>query len=55
MDTKDLISPYNFAILKTQQEIDNDRIAALQSITPVYQLNTEIEDNQLDSLKMTCK
>jgi putative nucleotidyltransferase with HDIG domain len=48
---KDLVSPYNFAILKTPQEIDNDRATALQSITPIYQLNTDIEQNQLDSLK----
>src|SRR6201996_3289553 len=47
----DLVSPYNFAILKTQQEIDNDHRAALASITPIYQLNTDIEQQQLDTFK----
>src|SRR3978361_247541 len=48
---KDLISPYNFAILKTQQEIDNDQHTALVTITPIYQLNTTIEQQQLDTFK----
>ena len=48
---KDLISPYNFAILKTPQEIDNDHRTALASITPIYQLNTDIEQQQLDTFK----
>jgi len=48
---KDLISPYNFAILKTPQEIDNDHRAALASITPIYQLNTDIGQQQLDTFK----
>jgi len=47
----DLISPYNFAILKTPQEIDNDRRTALASITPIYQLHTDIEQAQLDTFK----
>lgn len=48
---KDLVSPYNFAILKTQQEIDNDHRVALASITPIYQLNTNIGEQQLDTFK----
>src|ERR1700761_3170148 len=47
----DLVSPYNFAILKTQPEIDNDRRTALASITPIYQLHTDIEQSQLDTFK----
>src|SRR3984885_13521993 len=38
---KELISPYNFAILKSQQEIENDQRAALASITPIYQLDDD--------------
>src|ERR1700749_2065993 len=49
----DLVSPYNFAILKTPQEIDNDRHTALASITPVYQLHEDIEQSQLDTFKNT--
>jgi putative nucleotidyltransferase with HDIG domain len=39
---KELVSPYNFAILKSPQEIENDQRAALTSITPIYQA----DDNQ---------
>ena len=38
----DLISPYNFAILKTPEEMDNDRKTILAGITPIYQLNTAV-------------
>jgi len=48
---KDLVSPYNFAILKTQQEIDDDRKTALASVTPIYQLNTETDPQQTDGFK----
>jgi putative nucleotidyltransferase with HDIG domain len=49
----DLISPYNFAILKTPPEIDNDRRTALASITPIYQLHADVEQQQLDTFKNT--
>jgi cyclic-di-AMP phosphodiesterase PgpH len=49
----DLVSPYNFAILKTPQEIDNDRRTALANITPIYQLHPDIEQAQLDTFKNT--
>src|SRR6201995_1403672 len=45
---KDLISPYNFAILKTAQEIQNDKKNALASVTPVYQLNAAVSQQQTD-------
>jgi putative nucleotidyltransferase with HDIG domain len=48
---KDLISPYNFAILKTQQEIENDQQAALRTITPIYQLDPEMGQQQLEGFK----
>ncbi|MDB5133421.1 MAG: hypothetical protein JWP37_24 [Mucilaginibacter sp.] len=48
---KDLVSPYNFAILKTQQEIESDQQAALRSITPIYQLDSDIGEQQLDGYK----
>jgi membrane-associated HD superfamily phosphohydrolase len=43
---KDLISPYNFAVLKTTQEIDNDKLAALASVNPIYQLDENIAKQQ---------
>jgi putative nucleotidyltransferase with HDIG domain len=39
---KDLISPYNFAILKTNQEIEADQKTALAAVTPIYQRNDEV-------------
>lgn len=44
---KDLVSPYNFAILKTSQEIEHDKKVALANIMPVYQLNTAISQQQI--------
>jgi len=48
---KDLVSPYNFAILKTQQEIDSDRKTALASVTPIYQLDAAIPQLQTEGFK----
>jgi len=47
----DLVAPYNFAILKTPEEMDDDRKTILAGITPIYQLNTTVEDQQLESFK----
>lgn len=48
---KDLISPYNFAILKTTQEIESDKAAALKTIKPVYQLDNDIRQEQEEGFK----
>ncbi|MGN6640226.1 MAG: HD family phosphohydrolase [Mucilaginibacter sp.] len=48
---KDLISPYNFAILKTPQEIENDQQEALRSVTPIYQLDDNVGQQQIDGYK----
>ncbi|MDB5141978.1 MAG: hypothetical protein JWQ66_691, partial [Mucilaginibacter sp.] len=48
---KDLVSPYNFAILKTQQEIENDQQAALHSVIPIYQLDADMGQAQTDGFK----
>jgi putative nucleotidyltransferase with HDIG domain len=48
---KELISPYNFAILKTQQEIENDQKNALASITPIYQLDDDLGNHETDGFK----
>jgi putative nucleotidyltransferase with HDIG domain len=48
---KDLVSPYNFAILKTQQEIESDQQAALHSVIPIYQLDMEMGQAQIDGFK----
>jgi putative nucleotidyltransferase with HDIG domain len=48
---KDLISPYNFAILKTNQEIEVDQKAALATVTPIYQLNTDVGKQLIEGFK----
>jgi hypothetical protein len=48
---KDLISPYNFAILKTQQEVESDQQAALRTVTPIYQLDEDIAPQALEGYK----
>ncbi len=48
---KDLVSPYNFAILKTQQQIVSDRSDALKSIMPVYQQDVNTGPQQLEGYR----
>jgi putative nucleotidyltransferase with HDIG domain len=48
---KDLTSPYNFAILKTQQELENDKNVALANVKPVYQLNANMAPQQIAGFK----
>jgi hypothetical protein len=48
---KELISPYNFAILKTPQEIGDDEKAALAGITPIYQLDEDLGDREREGFK----
>jgi cyclic-di-AMP phosphodiesterase PgpH len=48
---KDLISPYNFAILKTPEEIRADQKAALATITPIYQYADDIAPRELREFK----
>jgi putative nucleotidyltransferase with HDIG domain len=48
---KDLVSPYNFAILKTNQEIEADEKTALATVTPVYQLNTDVGKQLVEGFK----
>ncbi len=48
---KELISPYNFAILKSQQEIESDEKSALASVTPIYQLDDDLGNRQREGFK----
>jgi putative nucleotidyltransferase with HDIG domain len=48
---KDLLSPYNFAILKTQQEIESDQQSALHSVIPIYQLDSDMGQAQTEGFK----
>lgn len=46
---KDLISPYSFAIGKTQEEINKDKEEILKSVLPVYQNNLKVPQYELDA------
>jgi len=46
---KDLYSPYNFAIQKTNEEIENDKNEVLNSVLPVYLNDTELADNSIEA------
>src|SRR5450432_1558662 len=48
---KDLVSPYNFAILKTEDEVENDQKGALASVRPIYQLDSTLGPRQLEGFK----
>lgn len=45
---KDLISPFSFAILKTNPQVTIDKKNALKDILPIYQLDKGITDNALE-------
>ncbi len=44
----DLVSPYNFPIKKTADEIKKDKESILKSVLPVYELDENVLQNQLD-------
>ncbi|KGE15982.1 HD family phosphohydrolase [Sphingobacterium deserti] len=43
-----LISPYNFAILKTQEELIRDKEQILKTVQPIYTLNASASKEQID-------
>ncbi|WP_316799829.1 HDIG domain-containing metalloprotein [Pedobacter frigidisoli] len=45
---KDLISPFSFAILKTNPQVSTDKKNALKDILPVYQYQREVTNNSLE-------
>ncbi len=44
---EDLVSPYNFAVLKTQAELDKDRENVLKSVYPIYNRQPQVDEQQL--------
>ncbi|QJD94369.1 HDIG domain-containing protein [Mucilaginibacter robiniae] len=48
---KDLIAPYNYAMLKTGTEMEQDEEVAVNSVYPVYQLNNDVQKQQLEGYK----
>lgn len=47
----DLISPYNFPIRKTVDEIKNDKESILKSVLPVYEIDDQVLQNQSDQYR----
>ena len=45
---ENLISPYNFAILKTAEEMERDRQYILRTVQPIYNLNDVASKEQID-------
>lgn len=43
-----LVSPYNFAVLKTQEELNRDKEQILKTVQPVYNLNSNTSKEQID-------
>lgn len=43
---EDLVSPFNFPIRKTTDEIKKDKESILKSILPIYELNEKVFDDQ---------
>lgn len=48
---EDLVSPYNFAILKTQDEVNKDREDVLESIDPIYDFQSNVGPNQISKMQ----
>jgi len=46
---KDLYSPYNFAIQKTDEEIETDENDILNSVLPVYQHDVELANKTIEA------
>lgn len=46
---KDLISPFSFAILKTNDQIEQDRASTIANVLPIYQYKDEVFKNQSEA------
>ena len=46
---KDLISPFSFAILKTPQQIEQDKKTAEESVLPIYQYREDVFKSQSEA------
>lgn len=49
---ENLVSPYNFAILKTQEELNKDKEQILRTVQPIYNLNTMVSKEQIDQFNI---
>ncbi|MEO5911709.1 MAG: HDIG domain-containing metalloprotein [Pelobium sp.] len=48
---EDLVSPYNFPIKKTADEIKKDKESILKSVLPIYELDEDVFQNQTDQFR----
>lgn len=49
---ENLVSPYNFAILKTQEELNKDKEQILRTVQPIYNLNATVSKEQIDQFNI---
>lgn len=49
---ENLVSPYNFAILKTQEELERDRKQILRTVQPIYNLSEVVTREQIDQFNI---
>lgn len=48
---EDLVSPYNFPIKKTVEEIKKDKESILKSVLPIYEIDEDVFQNQIDQYR----
>lgn len=46
---KDLVSPFSFAILKTNLQLDTDRAEALAGVMPIYKFNSDVLEGRKEA------
>ncbi|WP_166333228.1 HD family phosphohydrolase [Sphingobacterium chungjuense] len=49
---ENLVSPHDFAILKTQEELDRDRQQILKTVHPIYNVSEVVSKEQLDQFNI---
>ena len=47
--SRDLISQFSFAILKTNPQVKSDKTEALNNVLQIYQFTKEVKDGQIDA------
>lgn len=48
----DLIAPFDFSIIKTQKQIDDEKVALLSTFKPYFSYNNEVTETGLQQLKI---
>jgi cyclic-di-AMP phosphodiesterase PgpH len=51
---ENLVAPFDFAILKTEGEIEQEKEELLGSVIPYFTFDTTLAATKINQLKMTC-